>query len=623
MKIDTGLFPHMVLQRTGKGSRAAITGSAEYDGTLKARITKKGKAVAGFANKAVGKVKSGKLTGAITGLPTGGPYRIELSVGKDKAVIDDVLVGDVWITGGQSNMQGCGRREGAAKPDPMVRAFYFHDEWKIAKEPVHNLWEAVDEAHYDLGIVRGQFSPHAGVGPGIAFAKDMLARTGIPQGLIACAHGGTSMSQWDPKRKAPSNSTLYSATLRRVRKNGGNVAGMIWYQGESDATVESIPHYTKRMQALVRTLRRDLKAPNLPWAVVQLGRLVSGMFPAHCWNEIQEQQRLLPDSIKNLTVVPAIDLPLDDSIHIGADGQQRLGKRLAYAMDALLRGRKAGLPPIALRTTETSQCHPGYGWRRATFVFDNVVGKLHTNGGRPGGATIGDPEPGPFIYDIRTEGNKVHMNTLLTTAALESRVAAYGSGIDPYCNIVDEADRSIPVFAPQRIGDFRAITQLATTFRVALPVELPQGVDGKLNGLKAPSAAELTTMPWKTRSFTDRFCDIHNETAQYGKRNFLIYFACEVNLPETMKLITCFGYDGPAKIFIDGKEIFHDPTGTNPASEDKGKAKWNASKGQHKLLIALGSNMGSAWGIYLRFERLGLTKAQQNRGDFLLPTTTA
>jgi hypothetical protein len=89
-----------------------------------------------------------------------------------------------------------------------------------------------------------------------------------------------------------------------------------------------------------------------------------------------------------------------------------------------------------------------------------------------------------------------------------------------------------------------------------------------------------------------------------------------------MKLAICLGYDGPVKAWIDGKEVFHDPEGTNPAWEDRGKAEIPAAPGSHEVLVALGSNKNNAWGIYLRFERLDVTKAQLKAGpgSYVLPT---
>ena len=45
----------------------------------------------------------------------------------------------------------------------------------------------------------------------LEIAKEMLRRTGVPQGLIACAHGGTSMAQWSPKLKRLGGDSLYGA----------------------------------------------------------------------------------------------------------------------------------------------------------------------------------------------------------------------------------------------------------------------------------------------------------------------------------------------------------------------------------------------------------------------------
>ncbi len=63
------------------------------------------------------------------------------------------------------------------------------------------------------------------------------------------------------------------------------------------------------------------------------------------------------------------------------------------------------------------------------------------------------------------------------------------------------------------------------------------------------------------------------------------------------------GYDGPVKVWLDGREVFHDPNGTNPAIAGAARISLRAGRGEHELVVALGSNGGRAWGIYLRFER--------------------
>ena len=96
-----------------------------------------------------------------------------------------------------------------------------------------------------------------GAGPGVAFGQKLYELTGVPQGLLACAHGGTSMSQWSPKNKDLSGDSLYGAMLRRVKKNGSAVKGMFWYQGCSDTDEMSSLLYYENMKAFISEVRKD------------------------------------------------------------------------------------------------------------------------------------------------------------------------------------------------------------------------------------------------------------------------------------------------------------------------------------------------------------------------------
>jgi hypothetical protein len=54
---------------------------------------------------------------------------------------------------------------------------------------------------------------------------------------------------------------------------------------------------------------------------------------------------------------------------------------------------------------------------------------------------------------------------------------------------------------------------------------------------------------------------------------------------------------------VELEQILHDPAGTNPAEVDATATPFKARRGRHELLIALGTNGGRAWGLYLRLER--------------------
>ncbi len=619
MEILGGLMDYQVLQRNKKNvSETTLVGRCGSPGSLQIHVTKKGKTIPGFNWKTLAQVKAGQFTTKLVGIPVGGPYEVALRVLPKKGKSQDdvfeaknVLVGDVWLLGGQSNMEGIGLLTGAAKPMPLVHAFYMHDRWDVAKDPIHNLDKAVDLVHTDLNggkpIVR---SGPVGVGPGVGFGQTMHKLSGVPQGLIACAPGGTSNSQWAPARKNLGTRSLYGATLRRFYKNGANVAGIVWYQGCSDTNPTDAPKYTDRMKKLVAAFRKDLRNPNLPFIMVQ----IATYFPTQpftpegkrAWNSVQDQERLLPKVIKNLTTVPAMDLELDDCIHISGPDQNRLGRRLAEAAWALIHGPKGGKLPIELKSIKRIS-PDAFNFE---VTFDNVVGALRSPG-KPAGFSVVNTEgiEMPTIYRVDLEGNKVIIKTGLTTDTDDSAFfLTYGFGGDAYCNITDEADRSLPVFAPQPLYQNQNPRTSIRTVRVS---KILPGA-GKLEKVKCPDTSDRS-LAFKSRTFPTAFYNLHEEL-QNKKDDALVFFAAKFECAEPMKLELGLGYDGPTKVWINGKQVHYDPDGINPMIFDQIKVPYNAKKGMHEIVIAFSANFGLAWGPSIRLYRKDLTSRQIKAG---------
>lgn len=607
MKIEMGLFDHMVVQRNRRNvSEAVFAGTCAARGPVLATVRKGAKALKAFDGVKVGTAARRKFTGCLKGVPAGGPYTIELAVGGERLTVRDVLVGDVWLLGGQSNMQGCGLFPRQRLPvDPLVRAFTMDDRWGAARDPIHNMWACVDQVHIDLvGGTRPPKPPADwGVCPGPAFGNEMRRLTGAPQGLIACAHGGTSMKQWDPRRKREGGKSLYGAMVRRLNRNGRRVAGLVWYQGCSDALPGEAPLYTARMRHFVAAVRRDAGDPRLPVAMVQISRVI-GWASGAAWNSIQDQQRRLPQVIRGLTVVPAIDLPLDDAIHISGAGQYVLGARLARAMQALRAGRRAGLPPPALKTV-TLETARGMGV--VVVDFEHVAGRLRS-GDRPSGFAIVTQSGAHNHYDIQLDGPRARIRSSLPESELAGAVLHYGYGTDPYCNIGDAAGRPLPVFGPVRLGKARALSPFIRELRVSAF----QPSAGRLENLDCP--ASLDGLGMTPRVFPETFCSLHPEIAQRGTADEVVYYACRFSCKEPMRLRVILGYDGPVKAWADGRQVFHDPNGINPARAEKGMAAFDADAGSHELVIALGTNHAKAWGIFLRLERLDVPQRRVERG---------
>ena len=632
MHIQTGLFDKCVLQRDSKtnASAAVITGQSSVPGTIEARVTNtptnkaaKPSVVRGFNWIAVGKATPAGFQAVLKGLPAGGPYNISLRInGKDgkshgEVTVKDVLVGDVWIAAGQSNMQGCGRFGDRDTPHPVVRAFYMDDHWDIAEDPIHQLEIAVDSFHNGGNRKTTPNANPNGVGPAVTFAKHMHQYTEVPQGILACAHGGTSMEQWSPKQKDKGGASLYGASLRRFHKNGGKIAGIIWYQGESDSWGTAAENYTDNMKELIAAYRKDFSSPALPFVLVQLSRHVVDNPNNPGWNSIQDQQRRLPDVIKHVSTVPAIDLSLDDGIHVSGPSNITLGRRLAEAMQTLCGGKGAMKPPITVKAIKAGPSPSMPGLIDITVEYDNVEGELTSGISRPVGFTVYENGPIAVAYDIRVSGKTATIRTALNSTNIENKSLSYGWGTNPVCNIVDSAGRSVPVFGPLSLSKPRATTAFVQKWKVSLP----QPSAGKLAGVKMPDLHGLT---WRTIDFTGRLADMHLEIEKLPDADPLYYFTGAIECTEPMKLAACIGYDGPVKLWINGKEVLHDPNGTNPAVEDAKKIKFDASIGRHEIVVGFGTNSKRAWGVFLRFERIDVTPAQlkQGAGAYKLPVLT-
>jgi sialate O-acetylesterase len=599
MKIETGLFDHGVLQRDANGySNATITGTCATAGPVTVSVFRAGETILDSA--VIGDAENGAFSATLKDVPTGGPYSIALSVGDEATTIDDVLIGDLWLLGGQSNMQGIGLTSGAEAAHPDVRNWYMDDRWAASQEPLHNMFKAVDAAHAIIcGGALPEEQPNRCVGPGIPFGNEMQRRTGVPQGTIACAHGGTTMEQWHPERGRDDGKTLYSAMIRRLRKVGGKVAGLLWYQGESDVLEKIDGPYTQRMIELCECVRSDCNDATLPISIVQISRYLNATPDLNVlWMSIQDQQLRLPDVVENLTVVAAIDLQLDDTIHIGAGGHIILGRRLAQAMVAWRDGAPAA-KPITPASVVLGSTVDNAGGSIVTVTFDNVEGELQA-AGRPWGFTCGDHPEDERVLDVQLRGNQAILTSADPKSSMDGYRLWYGVGINPYCNIFDSAGRALPAFGPIAVGQPRAMSRFCRTWNVSVPLPSREFDDIDLGILDT-----LTLRPRRfCSSFADRHVDWTIGTDEIGW--YTTRFVCT----EPMRLRLLFGYDGPVKLWLDGELSVTEPNGTNPGDADKSAIEFDATPGDHDIAVALCSSKGQAWGVMLRLQRLDVDDEQ-------------
>jgi len=456
---------NQVLQRTSdRGADIPLSGGAtgkKINGKeIEARVVAaEGSALPGFDWSALAKIDKQRWSGTLKQVPVGGPYRLEVRLqGADTALsVANLLVGDLWVLAGQSNMEGHGELVDVEQSSPAVHSFDMADHWLMAEEPLHTTVSAVDPVHWPLNSERqperleGQAlenyvaSRKKGAGPGLPFAIEMVTRTGVPIGLIPCAHTGTSMEQWSPALKDRGGESLYGSMYRRVQAVGGHVKGILWFQGESDATPKNVSTFLPNFENFVKAVRADFQQPDLPFYYVQIGRHVDNTNVAE-WNRVQLAQLRAEPEIPHSGMVASVDLQMEDLIHLGTQDLKRLAHRLTnrVCLDLFPRLKGFGSMKPGPRPTEAV-----YTAGVVKVTFTGVNGRLKSDGPLAG-FSIRDAKGEwlPLIYKTKVDPAEASTVLLYAQGKLpDDATLWYGYGKDPYCNLRDEADMAAPVFA--------------------------------------------------------------------------------------------------------------------------------------------------------------------------------
>lgn len=409
----------------------------------------------------------------INGLKTGGPYRIDVVLANDDGTetllkrFDGVLVGDLWVLAGQSNMQGAAPIKEKQPPNPLVNMLGMDNVWKPAVPPTHRLVESDARVMKDLLMNRGGFKTEedilktreevrargefwGGAGCDTFFAGWLARESGVPQGVIPTAFGGTSLGEWDPALLPRGEASLYGNMIQQIGRAGGRVRGMLWYQGESDASsTDPAVHgtYFDRFKAFAEATRRDSGNPDMVFITAQLGRVM--IMPQELgpmWGGVRNQQRRLAAEVPGVRMVPTIDLPLSDIIHIGWEGHKILGMRMARIALPLV--RDGAEPRRGIEVASAAFADEGRG--TILVDFDNVAGALRADG-LPRGFTMikkeGDPEF-DWFFDIAFDPEKPNRVILRCAPVEPGAQVSYAQGLNPVANITDGDGMGLPSFGP-------------------------------------------------------------------------------------------------------------------------------------------------------------------------------
>jgi len=230
----------------------------------------------------------------------------------------------LYLLIGQSNMAGRGAVDAeSAAPHARVEMLAKDLEWKPATDPLH----------FD--------KPAAGVGPGLAFGKQMAeASPKVRIGLIPCAVGGTSIDVWKPGAEDKATKTHpYDDMLKRVQaaQKVGVLKGIIWHQGESN---RGDALYGQKLTDLIALLRQELKSPVLPFVAGEISDFkpasANGSTGTDRVKKFNDIVQGLSKAVKNYSCVSTEGLNhRGDALHYDTDSARILGKRYAEKMIAL------------------------------------------------------------------------------------------------------------------------------------------------------------------------------------------------------------------------------------------------------------------------------------------------
>ncbi|HEX2532739.1 MAG TPA: sialate O-acetylesterase, partial [Chitinophagaceae bacterium] len=266
----------------------------------------------------------------------GGPYTITLK-GSNTIVLEDVLVGEVWLCSGQSNMEWnyyagvTGMREElpqAALPNlrllntPRRTAQYPQDE-------VHAQWTRSDSSTVKSFSAVGYF-----------FGKKLSAELGVPVGLINASWGGTPAEVWTPDSLVRSHAAL-SASAAKLQPapwwphtpgiaynamiapfTALPIAGVLWYQGEGNTVAPAT--YSQLFSTMITSWRSAWKK-EFPFYYVQIAPFTYGSYPS---GALIREQQLKTLSLPYTGMVVVDDL-VEDTTDIHPRNKRDVGNRLA------------------------------------------------------------------------------------------------------------------------------------------------------------------------------------------------------------------------------------------------------------------------------------------------------
>jgi len=406
----------------------------------------------------------------LTSGEAGGPEEMTIA-GKNTLHYKDVLVGEVWVCSGQSNMEwsvgGCDKADKeyafSAPHDSLLRLFQVSKTPKVRPEAeTGGKWIEADPKTIGTWTAVGYY-----------FGRDLRQHVKVPIGLIESAWGGTRAEAWTSP-EALASSPTYKGEIDRFMKENADPAkaakvsnpnapsvlfngliapllnyrikGVIWYQGESNAGQAHA--YRQLFPLMIEDWRKHWRGA-FPFYFVQLAphRPVQPEPGDSSWAELREAQLL---TLKLPHTGMAVITDYGDELDVHPLPKRPVGERLAR----IARARDYGAKIVYSGPLFKGMKIDG---PRAVLSFDHVAGGLvakelvpmqerknskvwRVHEGSAGAKLVGFAVCGPdhkFHHaQARIEGERV----VVTSDQVAEPVAVrYGWADHPVCNLFNSA----------------------------------------------------------------------------------------------------------------------------------------------------------------------------------------
>lgn len=307
----------------------------------------------------------GTWTATLPAHAAGGPYTLQV-IGGGNTTVQDVLVGELWLASGQSNMEmplggfkgspiENSAQEVAAANYPQIRLLKLKEQRSdkvLTDLPTDDKWKICNPVSAERFSAVGYF-----------FARDLYQKEHIPIGVVQSTWGGTPVESWmsadafarspayagmvklrageiedavvqrakaessgmkaKPESTTPRDPTiLYNAMIAPLLREP--FRGVIWYQGESNAGGSRPQFYQALFRSLIEDWRVKFRQPELPIFFVQLAGFGSKL--GDNWPTVREAQRRTL-RLPHTGMAVALDVGAEHNIHY--PNKQPVGDRLA------------------------------------------------------------------------------------------------------------------------------------------------------------------------------------------------------------------------------------------------------------------------------------------------------